>query len=149
MKTPTFREQYDKIVGAYLRNELIPTECTACFVGNLLNREDVWACARSVSKGKVEYYDLFFYDKSCSCVKNESNDFYTYEEIVEIERIFLSTIQNSRGYLGSKIYTMPDYEGRLYKAMEVTLLHLKSLHESKGEIVEDYKFTKRQLHEKI
>jgi len=42
MKTPTFREQYNKIVGAYLRDELKPLNSCACFVGNLLNNTAGW-----------------------------------------------------------------------------------------------------------
>lgn len=37
METPTFKEQYNKIVNAYLKGELNPWDGCACFVGNLLN----------------------------------------------------------------------------------------------------------------
>jgi len=42
-----------------------------------------------------------------------------------------------------------NYENDLYEAMERTLLLLKEIHESKGEIVEDYNFQKREFKQEV
>lgn len=145
---PTFRQQYDKIVGAYLRNELRPSRCEACFVGNLLNGVDRWASGRDVQTGKLEPHNKFF-TGALMCVEKESSGLYTLQEVADLEQVFLKVLMNGRpGYHGEivdgKKYR-DGYEDRLFKAMEVTLEALKALHEAKGEVVEDYVFSKRVL----
>ena len=144
-----FRTQYDKIVGAYLRNELDPTCCTACFVGNLLNNTYLWSCGRDLITGRLEEDDFFpLFVVSCRSVKYESEGTYTAQEVWNLEQIFLKEIGHLRDgrYIPDKD-SIPNYEERLFKAMEVTLEALRKLHESKGEVVEDYVFNKRELQE--
>lgn len=164
MTQPSFRSQYDKIVGAYLRNELNPSLCEACFVGNLLNGKTKWANGRDVSTGKViqkdltTYYDLLDktrvmadIEETKECLLEEAGGLYTQQEVVTLERTFLDVLMeghwtkyNSK-YASGILDPLNTYESRLFRAMEVTLEALKVLHESKGEVVEDYVFNKRQL----
>lgn len=144
MKTPTFREQYDKIVGAYLRNELKPWDNCACFIGNMLNGKDVWANGRDVEAGLYPLRYRVTGNKWCldvaeNCLLIEAGGFYSINEIVMLENNFL--------FGGKTLHTFRtgDQEENLYAAMESTLLMLKKIHESKGEIVDDYVFEKRAL----
>jgi len=126
MKNPMFLEQYSKIVGAYLRDELNPMSVCACFVGNLLNNNCAWNTGNPIG-----------------CIEKEANGLYTHEEIKQLERTFTYEPDGSAEWfdLSGKILK----EEGLYKAMERTLLLLKKIHESKGEVVESYLFEKRQL----
>jgi len=126
MKNPTFKEQYDKIVTAYLKNELNPMSCRACFVGNLLNNNNAWAG-----------YGL----NAEECIQKEVNGFYSVVDIRRLESEFMLTNKHVWYSPNGNILD----ENYLYDAMERTLLVLKQIHESKGEIVEDYQFTKREL----
>ncbi len=126
MKNPTFLEQYNKIVNAYLKNELNPMKPCGCFVGNLLNNSREW------SLSSIE-----------ECVKKEANGFYTVEEIEKLEREFMFGDMNDGRWFSIQGKILD--EEALYKSMERTLLMLKEIHESKGEIVESYTFSKRQL----
>lgn len=154
---PTFRQQYDKIVGAYLRNELNPTKCSACFVGNLMNGNDHWANGRDVL-GKADlnpsrwgntddYLEAKLLTDECL---NQYGFFYTQQEVVDIETVFLLALMDglSRDYSTriccGQSYS-ETYEDRLFKAMESALVALRKLHESKGEVIEDYTFIKREL----
>lgn len=81
---------------------------------------------------------------------------YSLEEVTALESNFLSIISggNSRtkklsaslsGICNNKNHKLTSEEEELlFKAMESTLLMLKEIHESKGEIIEDYTFTKRE-----
>lgn len=145
-----FRTQYDKIVSAYIKNELNPTKCNACFVGNLLNNKTDWAIGRTVDNGIIDEYNEYA-GLAIECVFDESKGSYTREEVVALERIFLSEIMGPeyKGYSNVRCNGRHDpnndFEERLFRAMEITLLALKELHESKGDVVEPYNFTKRQL----
>jgi len=143
-----FRTQYDKIVGAYLRNELDPTVCTACFVGNLLNNSYLWSYGRDITTGRLEEGGFEPPFVSYRSIENESEGTYTAPEVWNLEQIFLKEIGHLRDgrYIPYKEF-IPNYEERLFKAMEVTLEALRKLHESKGEVVEDYVFNKRELQE--
>lgn len=143
MKTPTFREQYDKIVGAYLRNELKPLTPCACFIGNLLNKNPNWASARDF-KGFDNPVIDFVIDKNglevgVFCIKTESCGLYSVEEIISLEKLFLQTISMQWHENAC------NDEESVFNAMTATLEALRKIHESKGEVIEDYVFEKRQL----
>ena len=133
MKIPTFRESYDKIVNAYLRDELKYKNSCACFVGNLLNNSYQWGTC----KYKGALAEGPFTKEELDTVRRESNGFYNEDDIKSLECNFM-TLMSGADY--SK-----DFEHKLYNAMESTLLLLKEIHIAKGEVVEDYIFTKRKL----
>ncbi len=138
MKTPTFREQYDKIVGAYLRNELEPLDSCACFVGNLLNRNDNWG---TVSGGK---FGRPRHEWGLKAIEVESNGLYSSEDISELEYNFL--FPEDRDWVqAARNSTTEEYEKKLFEQMESTLELLKQIHESKGEVIDNYTFAKREL----
>lgn len=152
MKTPTFREQYDKIVGAYMRNELRPFDSCACFVGNLLNRNHDWAKGRTFESKDLDSPTFAVLGNPCyddgiqvfECqLRIEANSLYTPQEIIDLENLFLHTISEWWQEMNCEDEVVP--EDRLFKAMEVTLKALRELHESKGEVIEDYVFQKREL----
>lgn len=140
MKTPTFQEQYNKIVDAYYKNELKPYIGCACFVGNLLNNKDKWGMARDFVNEDTDT-DLIIFRETTNpyrfigiqCIKEESNDLYSIEDICQLEQNFL------------RKYSDSDPENSLFNAMETTLELLKQIHESKGEIIKKYNFIKREL----
>lgn len=135
MKTPTFTEQYNKIVGAYIRNKLNPMDGCACFIGNLLNGHNDWLYGRDPDGYNLINPFLLTGEQSANlCVKNQSNGLYNMRDISDMEYNFL------------KIWVDGDRsEKSLFDAMESTLIMLRELHESKGEIVEYYNFQKRVL----
>jgi hypothetical protein len=143
MKTPTFREQYNKIVSAYIKDELDPFQVCACFVGNLLNGDkdwqhirDFWDNGESMLRNPNKWGFPMSYSQKC--IAKQSGGLYNAQEILDLENLFLKTLNYS-----PIVATFT--EENLFKAMEVTLQKLREIHESKGEIVEDYTFTKRQL----
>src|SRR5689334_19142457 len=94
---PTFRQQYDKIVGAYLRNQLSPSDNCACFIGNLLNGRSTWAAARRYHDHPEDWrstttqwsVDDLLVDQSEECVKEQSSGLYNLLEIYNLESIFI------------------------------------------------------------
>lgn len=139
---PTFKQQYDKIVGAYLRNELMPFYDCACFVGNLLNNNGDWFDARKTTDGTTFgspivciIPDQYAINNrgALETIQKEGHGLYSIADICSIEQNFLRTYNKNKG------------EDGLFSAMESTLLILRQIHESKGEVVEDYIFEKRTL----
>lgn len=147
-----FRTQYDKLVKAYLNNEVKPDFSCACFVGNLLGGDNSWAFLRSLNitnNGVVSnpyISGLSFYQTILSNIKRISDNTYTIKDLCVLEEVFMGIIIKDRvakgyscieiGYVG---------EDALFEAFEATLLKLREIHEAKGEVVEDYVFTKRVL----
>lgn len=125
MKKPTFREQYDKIVGAYMRDELRPFEACSCFVGNLLGGAD-WAFVY-LSKQERQGVESF--------IARASGGLYTPMQVLSMERLFMSHFYGLSGV----------NEDTLYSAMEATLQTLRDIHESNGEVIEDYQFKRREI----
>jgi len=124
----TYKEQFDKLTRAYISGEVIPKECKACFVGNLLNKTREWAVKRFLDKTKPLYtwsaYNAFDLDPEYN--------FYTMMEICLMENNFM------RKYIGD--------EDALFIAFESTLELLKQIHISKGEVIDEVPvFKKRQL----
>ncbi len=154
-RNPTFQEQYDKIIKAYLKNTLHPFSSCACFIGNLLNGQDGWARTRGFASSKPKEFIATISKFATpieimaaeACVRQESNYFYTLQEIYALESHFLTTLcQNAVPTPGLTIYFLNRYtEDDLFNAMESTLIKLRELHESKGEVVQNYTFTKRKL----
>lgn len=138
MENPRFIDQYNKIVRAYLRDELRPMDPPSCFVGNLLNGNGDWIFFRRIWG---EYSE-----RGIDCLM-EANRFYTAMEILDLEKIFMHCREEDSIFTlnPEQIKKTPDYEDRLYNAMERALVALRQLHESKGEVIEDYEFTRRDL----
>lgn len=125
MNTPTYKEQFDKITRAYIRDEIRPWENCACFIGNMLNNTSAWAFYRTCNGStlvpcRATDFDPLYY-------------FYTMQEICDLENNFLNAL-NLRGD-----------EESLFAAMDSTLDMLRKIHESKGEIIETFEFKKREL----
>ncbi len=130
MKNITFLEQYNKIVKAYMEDKLNPMSGCACFVGNLLNGSREWQLGT---------------ERMNKCIIEEAKGFYTSEEIAKLEQEFMFGDERDEGGYWFKTSGEIINEEGLYEAMERTLLMLKKIHERKGEVVENYTFTKRQL----
>lgn len=146
MKTPTFQEQYNKIVNAYYKNTLQPHNSCACFIGNLLNNNDTWHKGRTlldntsflspyvkIGEWSGEGYDNYVQEAK-ECLMLECNNLYSMKDIMKMEQHFLRIVNSRQGC-----------EETLFRAMESTLLILRELHESKAEVIQDYNFTKREL----
>lgn len=121
----TYKEQFDKITRAYIKDELNATDCQACFVGNMLNNTFKWAMLRDIFDHKPFYQNAF----------DPVYKFYTMEEICDLEKNFMD----------QKINSCHGDEDNLFVALESTLEMLKKIHESKGEIVDAIPFQKRVL----
>lgn len=142
MKKPTFQEQYQKIVDAYYKEELEPWNGCACFVGNLLNKKDTWCNARYVEIGEMQTNSPIL-EEVLTFVNKESNGLYSYQEVINLEQNFLNIAYNRKNSLW--FVKGNQTEDSLFAAMESTLQMLRKIHESKGEVVKDYNFTKREL----
>lgn len=142
----TFKQQFDKLTEAYIKNEVDPYEPCGCFVGNLLNKRTEWMDGR----GSVWTYENYFdeleikqkgtrdYKTALNVIQAQAEGFYTVKEIFQLEGTFMST------YV--KLCKCDDIdEDALFVAFEKTLELLKQIHESKGEQVDEYVFQKREL----
>lgn len=156
--TPTYAEQWQKLTTAYVNGQVDPFDCKACFVGNMLNRDKTWGGCTNyslfsirkygvVGKGLFDINGTEFKD-AIESIKKQSNGFYSPQEIADIEALFLYTIHEHDGNISAwrdECVTEQD-EVALFKAFEVTLEHLKQLHISKGEVIDDTPiFQKRTL----
>lgn len=159
MNTPTFKEQFDKLTEAYIRNEVNPWSPCQCWVGNLLNNQSGWIDGRWML-GKVKSPEnipawigiddkaeiMRLVHNARSCVKEQSNGLYTLEEIVELEAIFMTGMEAFGASITIPKNPTPEYEEALFKAFEKTLDRLKEIHIAKGENIDESPvFTKRQL----
>lgn len=127
---PTYNQQFDLLTRAYINNEVFPMSPCACFVGNILGNTKDWARLRYskdqiMTPNKPGLMDPYY-------------NFYTMEEICDLENIFLDSIL----YICFPVPT----ENSLFDAFERTLEKLKEIHISKGEVIEDTPvFVKRKL----
>lgn len=146
----TFREQFDKLVKAYMNDEVDPFHLCRCFVGNLLNGRMDWGYIRQ--RGKYLECEsnpqwkkriIEHVAEGCKCVEEESKGTYSAKEIEELENNFMGFFNWSHAYYRS--LTDEKKESVLFEAFSDTLQMLKELHESKGEVVEDYVFNKREM----
>lgn len=152
MNTPTFKEQFDKITGAYFRNELDPYNNCACFIGNLLNKNDTWSYFRNALRTKSKDWVCSYSGNGTSVligvgtIKMESNSFYTPENILALEENFLNHLEDDdfRSDGGDGI-SLKATEESIFEAMDSTLDLLRKIHESKGEVIESFDFKQRSL----
>lgn len=137
---PTFEEQYQKIVSAYYKNELKPLVSCACFIGNLLNKKRDWTSIRIAGDEgfKIRPIKDDLYNYSLVFIYEISGGLYTPEDIVRMENNFVT-----KCYPSNEEDNLT--EESLFHAMESTLEMLRKIHESTGEVVKDYNFTKREL----
>ena len=137
----TFQEQYNKVVKAYMENELRPMRSSSCFVGNMLNNRCEWIHLRKLeinNNGKMnlvpvseeEFLNGFITDSNremqLASYRRRLNllkGFYTIDDICKLEQCFLNAVN----WMNTKD------ENKLFSAMEKTLLLLREIHESKGE----------------
>lgn len=154
-----FKTQFDKLTMAYIEEKVDPYKECACFVGNLLNGNNRWNGIRKyMTNGRSTILDPTFYDYGGSVnlavesIKEQSDGMYSPEEILHLENVFLYTLE--QGTVGTyespcrgTVLTHPNYEEALFKAFSITLDELKKIHESKGEVVDEFIFTKRQKKE--
>lgn len=140
MKTPTFKEQLDKIEYAYNHDLINPLADCGCFIGTLLNRNSGWSHTRDFVKLEKIDPNHSSYEYGEECIIRESQGLYSVDEIISMERNFILEC-----YKGKHVFACADLdENDLFLAIDSTLKMLRTIHESKGETVEDYTFTKRQ-----
>lgn len=167
----SYKKMYDLITEAYIKGELNPYQCEACFVGNMCGNQGNWS---GVSKNTPLFYGstgvVDWLKESEQFITRKFNGFYTPEDIAEIEYNFLRVLDDNcpvygggltriKMIFGSATYggigylyaafsrkTNPNYENALFLAMESTLNFLKEIHISKGEIIDEIPvFNKREL----
>lgn len=153
----TFKEQFDKLTTAYINNEVKPYIGCACFVGNLLNRVGTWGCIReyrSFGESILQDWCAEVFGAGDKFILEESEGTYSAKEILSLENLFLKTLERKTiGYkaptfsnsLDTMVTKHPNYEEALFTAFSVTLDALRGIHESKGEKVDEFIFTKRKL----
>jgi hypothetical protein len=139
----SFKEQFDKLTEAYIRNEVNPYEPCGCFVGNLLNRHQDWVTVRLSWASPIADRSLPFYEDGYKCIKKESDGTYTPQEITDLEFLFMMTYEINGGT--SSQTKSEKEEDALFIAFETTLDALKKLHEANGEKVDEFTFKKRTL----
>lgn len=124
----TFEEAYKRLSTAYLQDEVIPTNSCACFVGNLLNGKSEWCHNRifdfktGVSLPRnIEQREI---EEALNCIIKESDNTYTYEEILHLETVFMA-----------KLPTVMYTEEELWDAFNTALDVLADIHRFKGQEV--------------
>lgn len=140
MNKPTFKEQSEKIIQAYLKCEIEPMNPCGCFVGNLLNNTREWRKGIGFVYGTTSA-DVTLKLEAMRSISKESKNLYSLQEIADIEENFMTIVTGYGNHLGY------DYsEEALFEAMVSTLEMLKQIHISKGEqIEEEITLQKREL----
>lgn len=149
----TFKEQFDKLTRAYIAGMVNPYFPCACFIGNLLNGTMEWSSARHYrTLGRSTVFSEHSNEnavRAIESIERESEGMYTAKEIVDLENLFLKTLEEETvgevNFPTMEMFGHPKYEDALFKAFTVTLDALRGIHKSKGEIVDDFIFTKRKL----
>lgn len=117
-KTPTYKEQFDKITEAYIKGEIRPYDARFCFCGTLCDSTSRWFAV--CGEVHLDY------------------GVYTGRDYVAMENALLDKVWMSEH---SSLYEDALFEG-MCNALEV----LKQIHISKGEIIDEVPaFTKREL----
>lgn len=130
MTTPTYKQQYDKIIQAYFKDEIKPMSMNFCFCGTLADK-----VVDSADGSQEEW---------------ESKD-YTMPEFLKMEEALMIGLKaNKNKNSGWNIFSArtsdADYEERLFEGMCAALEVLKKIHIERGEIIdEDPVFQKRKL----
>jgi hypothetical protein len=152
-----FKVQFDKLTTAYIEDRVNPYHPCACFIGNLLNSTGAWSNVREYyvrgQSIKTSYAEGLNYGM-CS-IAEQSEETYTVDNIISLENLFLKTLeketigigieQDHICYTSGLVRAHLNYEEALFKAFSVTLDTLREIHESFGEKVDDFTFTKREL----
>jgi hypothetical protein len=134
---PTFERQYQKIVSAYYKETLNPFNDCGCFNGTLFDGKPDWAFARDIRVVNKTLHITAYKNKYPSVesfLKEKANSFYSPLDIYNLEFAFLEKFKKFGTYT----------EDELFNAMLSGLEKLREIHESKGEVVKDYNFTKRK-----
>lgn len=125
----TYRQQYDKVIEAYFKNEIKPWDAQFCFCGNLCNKTDDWF---EPFKGDNEPH-------------NNSHG-YSGWELHNMERALLDTLKK-RGFDCRSLTDCAEYEDALFSGLCASLEVLRQIHIDRGENVDEDipAFTKREL----
>jgi len=133
---PTYREQRDKIIEAYFKDEIQPFDSKFCFCGTLADNNSAWNCEML----RIGDYDFSEYKRMelpllniiCQRTTGQSWEYFLNTGV----QVPLSKIQRSK-----------KYEDAIFEGMSAALDVLKDIHRSRGENVDDEqtKFTKREL----
>ncbi len=143
-----YLEQREKIIQAYYNKKLNPYVCEACFCGNLLNNKNGWGFIRpgNLSGNQVLCYDKESLKLGEDVIKMESNQFYSNQNILDIENNFLKILYEG---CGEDRKRHPNYEEVLFEAMDSTLDLLLEIHKANGDTsvleLEKPQFNKRNL----
>lgn len=150
----TFKQQFDKLTEAYIKDEVHPYKNCGCFIGNLLNKTSGWSKARYNRnfRGGWEFTEICrkeMTEFATECIDRQSEGMYSIGQIYAMESTFLKVLNEetlNKDICNAKdILTHPNYEEALFKAFCAALDHLKLVHESKGEVVDEFSFKKREL----
>ena len=82
--TPRLEAALTKLYNAYHTNKLNPEDCTACAVGNILDKKDSWKHF-ALEHGSMQ---LSYVGRVHQNLGRKFNG-YTPEELIKIEKIFL------------------------------------------------------------
>jgi hypothetical protein len=151
----TYKQQFDKLTEAYFNNEVHPYDDCVCFVGNLLNNNGDWSYFRDFNLIRNTGIDLKSLIQPANpgvslqdILNNEAEGFYYFEEILGLEREFLTTYESITGVQEPALVIshIKIDEEALFQAFSKTLDMLYMIHVAKGENVpERIPFAKRGL----
>lgn len=145
----TYRQVFDKLTKAYMTTGIDPWNACFCMVGNILNNKSEWTSCRifgpdtALKRGILSNYkneDSFL--DAVKCIKIESDNTYSPQEILDIEAVFLYYFSlnggNPKAYSNDYPECVPTDkdEEALWIAFEKGLEFIKSIHEKRGEIIE-------------
>jgi len=144
----TYKENYNKIIEAYFKDEIKPYDQEFCFCGTLCNNnKDWWAKVHC----EVHCNNIGFDDYSC-------RELYEMEKalllpLAELSEAELSNNIDDADYLlingevRKYVIKHEYYEDALFEGMCAALEVLRQIHESRGENIDDEipAFTKRKL----
>jgi len=121
MERLTYQQAYNKIIDAYFKDEIKPLDCQFCFCGSL--------CGNGHWRGGDKLYTAQQYRS------------------MEIELLkALCGLNTFYEYNCYKFNPSSEYEDALFEGMSKALDVLKSIHEKRGEIIDEpIQLKKRQL----
>lgn len=131
MKKLTYKEAYDKIIEAYFKDEIKPMDNRFCFCGTLNDNISGW--------------------------RYNGGSGYLNSDFLKMENALFSVFEPDTTHTPSEDdYQFPSmckvlprkgkkYEEKLFEGMCAALEVLKQIHKDRGENVEDFQFTKREL----
>lgn len=114
---PTYRQQYDKIIDAYFKDEIKPMDSSFCFCGTLAPDRN-WAYQND---SKRYHYTVDEYRRMESPLINDWN-------------------KKHRDAWYQKMVSKVDYDGYeddLFIGMAASLDELKKIHEEHGEVIDE------------